>query len=135
MFRSGDTFRCERPPRHIWVVLTDPAANGGRFLLVNMTSLRDSCIDDACVLQPSDYELLTHATTIAYSRALIANEKGLGDLVASGNFLRIPSVPAATLVKMIAGARTSRQLAPDKLKLLPLDEKRRCGGADHGGGC
>lgn len=134
MFRPGDTFRSEQSPRHIWVVLTDPSANGGRFLLVNMTSLRDTCIDDTCVLQPSDYELLTHATTIAYSRALIANDKGLKDLVSSGNFLPIPSVPAATLGKMIAGARTSRQLAPDKLNLLPLQEKSRCGGAHHSGG-
>jgi len=133
MFRPGDTFRSERAPRHIWVVLTDPAANGGKFLLVNMTSLRDSCIDDSCVLQPSDYELLSHATTIAYSRAWVANDQGLQALVSSRDFLPIPSVPAPTLEKMIAGARASRQLAPDKRKLLPVEEKNRRGGADHGG--
>ena len=69
MIRLGTTLRCELPPRHIWVVLSDPAANAGRILMVNMTTLRDSCVDDACVLGPQDYLPLTHATTMAYSRA------------------------------------------------------------------
>ena len=69
MIRIGTTLRCDLPPRHIWVVLSDPAANGGRILMVNMTTLRDSCVDDDCVLGPADFVLLTHATAVAYSRA------------------------------------------------------------------
>ena len=45
--------------------------------MVSMTTLRDSCVDDACVLGPEDFVLLTHATTIAYSRAQAGRVAGL----------------------------------------------------------
>lgn len=119
MIRLGTTLRCDLPPRHIWVVLSDPAANGGRILMVKMTTLRESCVDDACVLGPEDFVLLTHATTIAYSRAQAGPVAGIEGLIRAGQFLEVESVPAATLAKMIAGARKSDQLAPAHKRLLP----------------
>jgi hypothetical protein len=119
MIRLGTTLRCDLPPRHIWVVLSDPSANGGRILTVNMTTLRESCVDDACVLGPEDFVLLTHVTTIAYSRAQAGPVAGIEGLIRAGQFLEVESVPAATLAKMIAGARKSDQLAPALKRLLP----------------
>jgi len=119
MIRLGATLRCELPPRHIWVILSDPAANAGRILMVNMTTLRDSCVDDACVLGPDDYDLLTHATTMAYSRAQAGLVAGIEGLIRAGQFIEVEPVPVPTLDKIIAGARASNQLAPAHKRLLP----------------
>jgi hypothetical protein len=117
----GTTLRCELPPRHIWVVLSDPAATGGVILMVNMTTLRESCVDDACVLGPEDYVLLTRATTIAYSRAQAGPAAALEGLVRNGQFISVENVPARTLAKIIAGARRSPQLSPAHQRLLPKE--------------
>lgn len=119
MIRLGTTLRCELPPRHIWVVLSDPAANTGQMLMVNLTTLRDSCVDDACILGPEDFPLLTHATTVAYSRAEAGPAAAIEALIRTGHFIEVAPVPAATLTKMIAGARKSDQLAPARKRLLP----------------
>lgn len=119
MIRLGTTLRCELPPRHIWVIVSDPATNGGKVLMVNMTTLRDSCVDDACVLGPEDFTLLTHATTLAYSRAQAGPVAALEGLIRSGQFIEVAAVPAATLAKIVFGARKSDQLAPALKRLLP----------------
>jgi hypothetical protein len=119
MIGLGDTFRCDYPPRHIWVVINNPQSSGGKVLMVNMTTLRDSCIDDACILGEEDYNQLSHATTIAYSRAMDGPISKLEELVKKGEFITIERIPPATLEKIIAGAKASIQLAPAKKRLLP----------------
>lgn len=119
MIRLGTTLRCNLPPRHLWVVVSDPAANEGRVLMVNMTTLRESCVDDACVLGPEDFVLLTQATTIAYSRAQAGPVAAIEQLIHDGQFFEVQKVPAATLAKIIAGAQQSPQLSPAHKKLLP----------------
>ena len=47
-------FRCMEPPRHIHVPNFDPQREDDEMLLVNFTTLRDTCIDDACILHPAD---------------------------------------------------------------------------------
>jgi len=76
----GTTLRCNLSPRHIWVVLTDPARTGGDVLLANLTSLTDDCVDDACVLEPADFALLTHKTTVAYSRCQVGTAASWANL-------------------------------------------------------
>ncbi|MEN9974788.1 MAG: hypothetical protein RLZZ282_794 [Verrucomicrobiota bacterium] len=61
-------FRCMEHPRHIHVPLFDPSLDSDEMLLVNFTTLREGCVDDACTLTPDDYDELTHATTVVYSR-------------------------------------------------------------------
>ena len=119
MIGLGTTLRCDLPPRHIWVVISDPATTEGTVLMVNMTTLRDSCIDDACLLGPHDYILLSHTTTIAYSRAQAGPVAAIEKLVREGQFSVVTPVPGATLAKIIAGARQSLQLSPAHKRLLP----------------
>jgi hypothetical protein len=118
MPKLGTTLRCNLPPRHIWIVLTDPARTGGNILLVNLTSLTDDCADDACILQPTDFVLLTHATSVAYSRALVGNAEKLDELVKAGHFTEVTSLPAATLQKVLQGARDSRELSGANKSLI-----------------
>ena len=119
MIGLGTTLRCNLPPRHIWVVLSDPTANAGEILMVNLTTLRDSSIDEACVLGPADYALLTHQSTVAYSRSVSGKADALQQSVERGGFRIITPVPPKTLAEMIEGARNSPELSPAKKKLLP----------------
>ncbi|MBM3854485.1 MAG: hypothetical protein FJ399_15265 [Verrucomicrobia bacterium] len=84
-----------------------------------MTTLRESCVDEACLLKPEDFLLLTHATTIAYSRAQSGPVAAIEGLIRAGQFIAVETVPPATLAKIIAGARKSPQLAPAHKRLLP----------------
>ncbi len=113
----GMAFRCMDPPRHIFIPLFDPQKPGDDMLLLNLTTLRDSCVDDACVLCPADYEELTHATTVAYSLAMSGKKSLLVRAVALGHFVQLSSLPPPTLAKIIAGAHASPEL-PTKLKKM-----------------
>lgn len=115
----GMAFRCMDPPRHIFIPLFDPQKPGDEMLLVNLTTLRDSCVDDACVLHPSDYVELTHATTVAYSMAMTGKKSSFISAVASGHFVPLSSLPTPTLAKVIAGAHASPELSRMKKSLLP----------------
>ena len=118
MITLGTTLRCNLPPRHIWVVLSDPQGTGGDILMVNMTSLTEECVDDLCVLGPEDFDLLTHATTIAYSRHRAGPVAGLQGLIDNGSFSVVKAVPRAVLQRILAGARQSPQLPAAKKALL-----------------
>lgn len=87
--------------------------------MVNMTTLRDSIADSSCVLEPSDYPLITHRTTIAYFGAHSGPVSALERLVSDGIFHPVAPVPLATLGKIIVGAHRSPQLAARHKRLLP----------------
>ena len=116
----GTTLRCNYPPCHFWVVLSNLAQTGGLFLFVNMTSFDGmTCTDDACLLEPSDYELLTHTTTIAYSGSHIGRVSDLTQSIQRGEFGLVTPVPPLTLAKIIDGARRSPELSRARKALLP----------------
>ncbi|MCX7045994.1 MAG: hypothetical protein NTX50_10990 [Candidatus Sumerlaeota bacterium] len=119
MIELGTTLRCNQPPRHIWIVLSDPEATAGQILFVNLTTLRDSSIDDTCILGPEDYIYLSHRTTVAYSRAVSGSSEALERAIQKGDFCFLDKLPKAALRKAIEGAHKSRELSEAKKKLLP----------------
>jgi hypothetical protein len=62
----GTTLRCNLPPRHIWIVLTDPACTGGEILLVNFTSVTEECVD----------ELAARGTLLPETAQIFRNDRG-----------------------------------------------------------
>ena len=120
MISRGTTLRCNLPPRHLWVVLSDPRQTGDAILLVSLTTLRDGCVDDVCILDAPDFPgYLTHATTVAYSRAKAGSANALAESVAHGSFTFVSPIPRSTLSKIIDGARRSDELSASNKKLLP----------------
>ena len=116
----GSTYRCNLPPRHIWIIISDPAGNGQRFVFVNLTTLTQSCVDDCCILQSADYPpFLTQATTVAYSRFKIGDVRGIDVLVAAGQFHEMPAIPGSTLQKIINGAHVTAELPAVAKAMLP----------------
>ena len=119
MIGLGTTLRCNLPPRHIWIVLSDPAQTGGRILFANLTTLDEDCVDDACILEPSDFvPYLTQATTVAYSRAQTGAAARLQELVDYGEFHPLTPIPAATLARILKGALQSRELSASQRQLV-----------------
>lgn len=112
-------FRCMEPPRHIHVPIFDSVKDDDELLLVNFTTLRDSCIDDTCILQPADYTELTHATTVAYSRAVTGKKSAFVQAINAGHFIQLEELPDATWVRILEGARSSPELSSIRKMLLP----------------
>lgn len=106
----GSTLRCNFPPRHIWIGLSDPARTGGRVIVVNLTTLRENSVDADCILGPSDYPLLTHATAVAFSRYRFAAASALEAAVQRSEFTVIQSISPTALQKILDAARVSSQL-------------------------
>lgn len=120
MIALGTTLRCNLPPRHLWVVISDPEQTGDAILLVSLTTLREGCVDDVCILDAPDFPgYLTHATTAAYSRAKAGSAAALIESIDNGSFTVVSPIPQATLAKIIDGARTSDELSASNKKLLP----------------
>ena len=116
----GSTYRCNHEPRHIWVIISNPSEHENQFLFVNFTSLTPRCVDNVCILQPSDYPpYLTQPTTVAYSRAHIGYVDAMQFAIRGNHLVEMPPIPASTLTKIINGARITPQLSRAKKALLP----------------
>lgn len=107
---------------HPFFIISDPAANGGKVLCVNLTTLDDECSDDECILNENDYAWIepNHPTAVAFSRARVWDVAKLDQCLQNG-FLKAanpPIVPAATVAKVVAIARNARELSPDKKAFL-----------------
>jgi hypothetical protein len=114
-------FRCMEPPRHIYIPLWDTARpQDDAVLLVNLTTLRESSMDGACILHPADYAELTHATTVAYSRAMSGKKSLFLKAITTGSFIRLSDLSAATWEKIILAAHQTPQLAARHKRLLPV---------------
>jgi hypothetical protein len=112
---QGQVWKAKEAPFHRWVVLNDPAASGKVFF-VNLTTLTDRCVDDACVIDGTDYGELDRKTTVAYSRRMCGSATALAlHLV---NFDRCADLSAATLQKLIDGAKRSDYVSQADLALL-----------------
>ena len=79
-------------------------------------------MDDACILDPEDYAVLTQKTTIAYSRFHMGAISGLEEAVRQGVFTEITPISAATLLKILDGARRTKELPKAAKDLLPTGE-------------
>ncbi len=98
---------------HPWVVLSTPKPNNPRVLVVNWTTLRESCIDDACFLDEGDHPLIGHRSTMAYSRAKIWDATKIAFAMDQGALVPVAPVSASLLARIIAGAQRSRELSTE----------------------
>ena len=105
---------------HVWVVLSEPAANNGQVLCANITSFDDECPDDECFLTAQDYSWVKHQSVIAFSRARIWNAGKISKCIQDGT-LKCPhpkSLPPATVSKIIEIGLLSRELSQEQKAYL-----------------
>jgi hypothetical protein len=104
---------------HPWVIISSPRpAINGNVLAVNITELRQSCIDDACILEPGDHQLIRKKSTVAYSRARLWPAKRIHFGILQKALSELPRLSPSILEKIIAGARNSPELRREWKSLL-----------------
>jgi hypothetical protein len=107
---------------HPFFVISDPAANNGKVLCVNLTTLDEDCPDDECILDENDYAWIkpNHPTAVAFSRARVWDAVKLDHCLQSGELhpANPPIVPAVTVAKVVAAAKIARELSADKKAFL-----------------
>lgn len=87
--------------------------------MVNLTTLRERCVDDVCVLNESDYAELDRPTTVAYSRYHKGAATGLANAIQRRFFdCSVPQIPKETVLRILEGARASDQIPRAVKRLL-----------------
>jgi hypothetical protein len=109
----GLTFVPQADRAHPWVVLSTPMPHDPRVLVVNWTTLRESCVDDTCFLDVGDHPLIDHRSTMAYSRAKLWDSTKIAFAIDQGAISAVASVSATLLARIIAGAKRSRELSAE----------------------
>jgi len=118
----GTVLRSNAPPRHLWIILSDPFQTAGSVLLVNFTTLREQSADDECILTSDEYPgvLTSPQSVIAFSRAKVGSMVALEAAVNRGDFTVVATpLPGETLAEIIEAGRNSKQLSDAKKRLLP----------------
>ncbi|MCH8270038.1 MAG: hypothetical protein IH985_02350 [Planctomycetes bacterium] len=123
--KIGDTFLITKPGRtldtHLWIVLSDPAANPDKVLIVNLTSCKDrKSIDESCILDVGDHPWVREQSYVNYleSEVKLIKESEYAKLL--GPALINPQKPLEndTLDRVLRGAAITDRLGLGQRELL-----------------
>ena len=119
MIQLGTALKSQEPPFHRCLVISDPQTNGGRVVLVRVTTDDGTWPDRDCILTPSDWKELEHESTVAYSTCKFGPAvQALETTIQRGFFQEISSPSAAVLRKVIAAGKIAKGMPPGARKLL-----------------
>jgi len=106
---GGDTFKLVGvADRHTWVVLSDPDIDPNLVLIVRFTSFTAGIgMDEACVVEPSEYSILTNRSCIYYEDIKELTLHNLSALLTAGRLERRTPVPANLLQRIRNGVLKS----------------------------
>lgn len=110
----GDAFLLEDRviDPHLWIVISDPAADVERVIIVNLTSHDDLSKDSSCILDVGDHPWIKHATSVRYQDARLVRDRQLDELIKASRLRPQDPVSDVVLSKVFDGA--------EKTELLPL---------------
>jgi len=80
-------------------------------LVANLTTLRDTCIDDAVIFEGGEHPVIKHRTTVAYSRAKVFSAKKMKEALSRGVQTSEPAFEGQLVEQILAGALVSPELA------------------------
>jgi len=119
--KAGDTFRIPQPgtslDSHLWVVISDPAADAVNILIVNFTTSRADS-DKACILQPGEHPFVKHETSVNYADAKILSKATIELFLNKGLMITHAAVSAALLKRIRDGAAASERMSLDHADIL-----------------
>ncbi len=113
----GDTFYW-KDGGHLWVVISDPAAHGGEFVIVNLT--KDVFVaGKECELNVGDHKWISMKTYANYGKAKKLGpqeEANLIKQIAAGTIKMHYPMGKAILAKIVAAGKVSRAIP---IELIP----------------
>jgi hypothetical protein len=108
---AGDSFLIPQPgaslDSHLWMVLSDPAREPQRIVIVNLTSWRADK-DQACVLEVGDHPFVQHRTCVNFPMAKIVSRDQLQKLFDVGKLQSHAKVPPELLQRIRQSVPESR---------------------------
>jgi len=123
----GDTF-IARDPRvddHLQIVISDPAQDPARVVLVSLTSYdqfaHEMYKDASCLLYPADHPWIEHATCVSYRDGRVVSDEHLDDAVAKGLLEKLEPVRDDVLKRIFEGAERTDEL-PNKCRQILEEE-------------
>jgi hypothetical protein len=117
--RLGDSFLMPTPGHsfdHLWIVISDPRAHGGSFVIVNLTTdaLRAGT---ECDLNPGDHRFINQKSYVNFADAMeidVVKAACINALIGKKITPHDP-LEVAIVQKIVAAAKTSKAL-PVKLR-------------------
>ena len=114
---AGDTFRFRANETHLWMVISDPALNKDRVLIVNMTTWRADK-DQSCLLNSGDHPAVHHNSCISYADSRVHPDAHLNSPIASGQAFLDQKLSPVLLKRVRDGAARSKRMRLDHGQLL-----------------
>jgi hypothetical protein len=118
---AGDTFRVPEPgtslDSHLWVVISDPAVDPQRVLIVNFTTRREDS-DPACILQAGEHPFVHHETCVNYAGAKVVSGAQIQALLRKGLLTTHAALSSTLLKRMRDGAAASGRMSLDHADIL-----------------
>lgn len=119
--KAGDTFRIPQAgtslDSHLWVVISDPAQDANKILIVNFTTLRADS-ETACVLVAGEHPFVKHDTCVNYRGAKVVSEANIQLLMRAGHMQAHATVSAAILKRIQDGAAASTRMSLEHAEIL-----------------
>ncbi len=117
---AGDTF-IDALHGHLWIVLSDPAIDPERVVIVNLTTYT---VDEesACVLKKGDHPFVRHKTAVRYRDARIASPADLKTLREARKLAPREPCSKSLLQKLRGGASEDADRLPKECREL-LEEQ------------
>lgn len=115
----GDTFRWQaaRIEEHLWIVLSNPATNPAKVMVVNLTSFHPKK-DQGCRLQPGDHRFIVHPTLVHYVGAEYHSDAQLESYKRSGTIRLHDPLRSEVLAYILKQAAFSRDMNLDDYAFL-----------------
>ena len=108
----GDTFYWKEGG-HLWIVISDPQAHGGEFIVVNLT--KDAFrAGKECELQPNEHKWITVKTYVSFRDAQkygAKEEVNLAKQIALGTIKKHLPVSTVLLQKIVNIGKQSKTLS------------------------
>lgn len=115
---QGDTYR-RFSGAHLWIVISDPAADSDRVVSVNLTTKRILRNEDhTCVLDVGDHPFVRHPTYVNYRGARITSNAELDDEFRSNVIKLDGGASTELLAKLISAAHKSPFTAREVKSIL-----------------
>lgn len=74
--KAGDTFLLPGYDDHLWLIISDPALNPDKILIVSFISWRRH-YDQSCIMEQGEHPFVKHRTLVNYSSAMVTTDAKL----------------------------------------------------------
>jgi hypothetical protein len=118
--KVGDTF-VDGKYHHLWTVISDPAADSERVVIVNFTKHTTEKEED-CVVEPGEHPFVKVKTLIQFRDAKCCRLADLETLLKANQLTPHKPVTAALLQRIIASASSNSGKLPQGCKACLEDQ-------------